>query len=95
VGRAFGEAGERHFASEQKEAKEEEGNGVVGRGSPKEHHKAVQKHGRPEKWDGFGLPEALKPQCHIFYERRVNDVVDGLPKWRYHIDTELMGDRDR
>jgi hypothetical protein len=30
------------------------------------------------------VPDAFKPTCHIFYEFRVQDVVDGLPKWSGH-----------
>ncbi|CAG7927624.1 unnamed protein product [Penicillium olsonii] len=26
--------------------------------------------------------ELLRPTCHIFYEARMTDVPDGLPKWR-------------
>ncbi|KAJ5981517.1 hypothetical protein N7499_001475 [Penicillium canescens] len=26
--------------------------------------------------------EAFKPTCHIFYESRMLDIPDGLPKWR-------------
>jgi len=42
-----------------------------------------------------GLPDVFKAQCHIFYERRVMDIRDGLPKWRKHKDTELMGEEER
>lgn len=47
------------------------------------------------KWKKPGLPEVFRPQCHIFYERRVVDMNDGLVKWRGHKDTEKMGDTDR
>lgn len=30
------------------------------------------------------VPEAFQPSCHIFYEMRVMDVQDGLPKWSGH-----------
>lgn len=30
------------------------------------------------------VPEAFKPTCHIFYDMRVMDVDDGLPKWSGH-----------
>jgi hypothetical protein len=30
------------------------------------------------------VPEAFRPTCHIFYEMRVMDVDDGLPKWSGH-----------
>ncbi|KAK4685437.1 hypothetical protein P7C73_g4714, partial [Tremellales sp. Uapishka_1] len=41
-----------------------------------------------------GMPECFKAQCHIFYGRRCMDIVDGLPKWRRHKDTELMGETE-
>ena len=25
--------------------------------------------------------EAFKPECHMFYSRRVVDIKDGVPKW--------------
>ena len=41
----------------------------------------------PELFD-FGLPpvvpEAFRPSCHIFYESRLVDVADDLPKWAGH-----------
>ncbi len=42
-----------------------------------------------------GLPDVFKPGCHIFYERRVLDMVDGVTKWRKHKDTVEMGDHER
>ena len=43
-----------------------------------------------------GLPDVMKAQCHIFYERRVMDVIDGVPKWRAHKDeSEQMGETQR
>jgi hypothetical protein len=42
-----------------------------------------------------GLPDVFKPQCHIFYERRVMDIKDGVIKWRKHKDTEEMGEEER
>jgi hypothetical protein len=30
------------------------------------------------------VPEAFQPSCHIFYEMRLMDVQDGLPKWSGH-----------
>jgi len=30
------------------------------------------------------VPESFRPTCHIFYEMRVMDVDDGLPKWSGH-----------
>ncbi len=42
-----------------------------------------------------GLPDVFKPGCHIFYERRVLDVVDGVTKWRRHKDTVEMGETER
>jgi hypothetical protein len=32
------------------------------------------------------VPESFKPTCHIFYDQRVIDVDDGLPKWSGHKD---------
>ncbi|KAJ5612058.1 hypothetical protein N7510_005252 [Penicillium lagena] len=26
--------------------------------------------------------EVFKPKCHVFYESRMEDILDGLPKWR-------------
>lgn len=71
----------------------------------KEHHPNDESHGKKTKEDQSGehargrgikgLPKALQPQCHIFYERRTMDVPDGLPKWRKHKDeSEKMGDHD-
>ena len=43
-----------------------------------------------------GYPDVFKPGCHIFYERRVLDMVDGLVKWRKHKEeSEEMGDHQR
>lgn len=36
------------------------------------------------------VPEAFRPTCHIFYDMRVIDVVDGLPKWSGHKDRSTM-----
>lgn len=33
-----------------------------------------------------GVPEAFKPSCHIFYNMRVADAADDLPKWSGHKD---------
>ena len=30
------------------------------------------------------VPEAFRPSCHIFYDMRVTDCFDGLPKWSGH-----------
>jgi hypothetical protein len=30
------------------------------------------------------IPAAFKPTCHIFYNQRVVDIDDGLPKWSGH-----------
>ena len=30
------------------------------------------------------VPGAFKPTCHIFYDMRVMDIEDGLPKWSGH-----------
>jgi hypothetical protein len=43
----------------------------------------------PELFD-FGsprrVPEAFRPRCHIFYESRLLEVADALPKWAGHRD---------
>jgi hypothetical protein len=60
-----------------------------------DHAEAVEKHGRPGKWDKVSMPSELLPKHHIFYERRIIDVLDGLPKWRHLENTEEMGEKDR
>ncbi len=30
------------------------------------------------------VPESFKPSCHIFYEMRIVDLKDNLPKWSGH-----------
>ena len=30
------------------------------------------------------VPESFKPTCHIFYQMRVMDIADDLPKWSGH-----------
>lgn len=60
---------------------EDEGHGVTGSGAKDQAY--------------MGLPDVFKPQVHIFYERRVVDIIDGLPKWRKHKDSELMGEDER
>ncbi len=30
------------------------------------------------------VPDTFRPTCHIFYESRIMDVDDGLPKWAGH-----------
>lgn len=54
-------------------------------------------HGKGEEGGKqIGLPQAFRPKCHIFYERRVVDVKDGLVKWRGLNDrSELMGEEER
>ena len=54
-------------------------------------------HGKGEEGGKkVGLPDALRPGCHIFYERRVLDCPDGLDKWRRHKEeSEKMGDTQR
>jgi hypothetical protein len=59
------------------------------------HAEAVEKHGKPGKWDKVSMPSELLPRHHIFYERRIIDVLDGLPKWRHLENTEEMGEKDR
>ncbi|RSH92626.1 hypothetical protein EHS25_008071 [Saitozyma podzolica] len=60
-----------------------------------DHAEAVEKHGKPGKWDKVSMPSELLPRHHIFYERRIIDVLDGLPKWRHLENTEEMGEKDR
>jgi len=44
----------------------------------------------------MGLPPAFVPKMHIFYERRLVDIHDGLVKWRGMNDkSEKMGEEDR
>ncbi|KAK8865767.1 hypothetical protein IAR55_000914 [Kwoniella newhampshirensis] len=44
----------------------------------------------------IGLPDAFKPQSHIFYERRLFDIKDGLVKWRGHKEeSEKMGEEEK
>lgn len=44
----------------------------------------------------IGLPPAFIPNCHIFYERRLVDVKDGLTKWRgMNDDSEKMREDER
>jgi hypothetical protein len=76
----------------EKEHKEHHGEGEKNTGEKTKNDSSAESgRGRGIK----GLPEKLKAQCHIFYERRVIDIPDGLPKWRKHKDeSELMGDRD-
>lgn len=52
--------------------------------------------GAAAKLTTTGPPEVFKVQKHIFYERRIMDVIDGLPKWRKHADeSEEMGETQR
>ena len=37
-------------------------------------------------------PETWTPQHHLYYERRVTDVHDTLPKYRTHYGSALFGD---
>ena len=80
----------------------EEGNSKAGDKDAGEQEKKEDSHAaggeghkRNGKWERPGLPDVFKPQCHIFYERRVVDVADGLVKWRGHKDTEKMEDNQR
>ena len=33
------------------------------------------------KFGSKGDRERFKPRCHMFYDQRVMDIPDGLPKW--------------
>ena len=68
-----------------------------GEGAEKASHDAGgQGHKRGGKWKHPGLPKVFEAKCHIFYERRVVDVRDGLVKWRGHKEkSEQMGDDER
>ena len=71
--------------------------------SKKELEKAAESNGEDashgkgaEGGKQVGLPEAFWPKCHIFYERRVLDIKDGLVKWRGLNDrSELMEEDER
>jgi len=30
------------------------------------------------------VPDSFKPTCHIFYDMRVVEIMDDLPKWSGH-----------
>lgn len=36
------------------------------------------------------VPEAFKPSCHIFYDNRVMDIFDELPKWSGHKGESIL-----
>ncbi len=71
--------------------------------SPKEMEKFKKSdgkeapHGKGEEGGKkLGLPDAFIPNCHIFYERRLVDVKDGLIKWRgINDDSEKMEEDER
>ena len=68
-----------------------------GEGAEKPSHSAGgQGHKRGGEWTRPGLPDVFEAKCHIFYERRVVDVRDGLVKWRGHKEkSDKMGDDER
>lgn len=33
---------------------------------------------------GTEMPDSFKPTCHLFYDQRVIDIHDNLPKWAGH-----------
>jgi len=39
------------------------------------------------------LPDAYRPNHHLFYEERVVDVLDGLPKWKTVLGGEVMEEK--
>lgn len=77
--------------------KEVERQNDQGEGAEKGSHDAGgQGHKRGGKWERPGLPDVFEAKCHIFYERRVVDVRDGLVKWRGHKEkSDKMGDDER
>jgi hypothetical protein len=80
------------FPRTHKEAKKEQdhhGHGEEGGEKVKEDEFEEDGRGRGKK----GLPKELMADCHIFYERRLVDIKDGLPKWRGHKEqSDQMGD---
>lgn len=54
-------------------------------------------HGKGEEGGKqIGLPPAFVPKMHIFYERRLVDVHDGLVKWRgMNDDSDKMKEDER
>ena len=44
------------------------------------------------KCNNHQLPEALKPDKHFFYEERVVDIKDSLPKFLQGVDGPLYED---
>ncbi len=36
------------------------------------------------------VPEAFKPNCHIFYSMRMIDLNDGLPRWSGHKNKSVL-----
>lgn len=53
-----------------------------GHGEAADSEEVRETHRRVGKWDKAGLPDCFVPKCHIFYERRLHDIKDGLTKWR-------------
>ncbi len=43
---------------------------------------------------GKSVPAAFKPTCHIFYDSRVIDCHDQLPKWSGHKEKSPRSDND-
>lgn len=39
---------------------------------------------------GSEVPDSFKPTCHIFYDQRVIDINDNLPKWSRHKNSSLQ-----
>ncbi len=45
----------------------------------------------PELFDFQGrIPKAFRPSCHIFYDLRVVDLDDDLPKWSGHKGSSVL-----
>lgn len=77
---------------EAKKEQEDHGHGKSGGEKTKEDKFEEDGRGRGKK----GLPKELRAQCHIFYERRLVDIQDGLPKWRGHKEkSEQMGETEQ
>jgi hypothetical protein len=39
------------------------------------------------------IPDAYRPNHHVFYDDRVVDVIDGLPKWKTVLEGQLLPEK--